>query len=242
MKANVFLEQYIRKEYNMIKLLKSFFSLSAIVILISCVKIEVEPDYLVTASELINAYSNNEVSASIKYDGKYIELTGQVYNITGDKNEAIMIIDDKINVVFSQLDEKFQLVSSGDLVILRGIIEGYKNSVDNKKVIVIKNAKVMDRNVPTLFVDLREIDDINSWYTTLIDANVIEITGYINNYGSGYLFLNGLNQTDILTLWVINDVDLSSFGLGDLVIITSVYNDTVPWSQNLIIIDIQKIQ
>jgi hypothetical protein len=242
MKANVFLKQYIRKEYIMIKLLKSFFSLSVIFMLISCVKIEVEPDYLVTASELINSYSNNVVSASIKYDGIYIELTGQVDNITGDKNEAIMIIDDEIHVVFTQIDEMFQLVSKGDVVILRGIIEGYKNSVDNKKVIVIKNAKVMDRNVPTLFVDLREIDDINSWYTTLIDGNVIEITGYINNYGGIYLFLIGLNQTDILTLSVFDDVDLSSFGIGDLVIITSVYNVFDQWTQNLIIKDIQKIQ
>jgi hypothetical protein len=204
--------------------------------------IEKEPKYFITASELINSYIGNEVNASIKFDHTYIELTGKVEDIIGDKNEATLIIESYIRVIFTNLDQKFQSLVNGDVVILRGILEGNVSLDINSKVILIRDAKVIDKNVPTLFFDLREIDDINLWYMSLTDSDVIEMTGIIGSYSGMYLYLIGLSEDETVIFWVLNDVNLNDFSSGDLVKITSVFNYFDQVTQTLVIKNIQKLE
>ena len=103
-------------------------------------------DYSLTADELYEEFSEDDVIALTKYNDKIIELAGRLQLISkSDKSISNIVLEGDIAVVNCEMDSLyiFQLESSkeGDHIQIRGIFVGFDDLLGElqlKKCIVVK--------------------------------------------------------------------------------------------------------
>lgn len=88
------------------------------------------PEFLVSASDLINAFEEDEPAANDKYLGKVVEVHGTVTEVIEKQNSFVLLLGDTSTVsrVSCTLDgeqgEMAYGLRSGDALTLRGICSG----------------------------------------------------------------------------------------------------------------------
>ncbi len=92
----------------------------------------VPPDYIITSDELFTDFNINEEEALKKYEGKVIQVTGEVMAITKTDSISNVILSAKdaifggVNCSFTRLDESWK---KDDTVTLKGQCQGFLTSV-----------------------------------------------------------------------------------------------------------------
>jgi hypothetical protein len=95
-----------------------------------------KPDYTLTAQELFDAYRNDARSASEKYNGKVIEITGYVTAVEGanDLTIAVFGMDEGIfgveGIRITMLDHHHESIKNHDLskkIKIKGLNDGFND-------------------------------------------------------------------------------------------------------------------
>ncbi|HEX7014790.1 MAG TPA: hypothetical protein VF191_04710 [Cyclobacteriaceae bacterium] len=88
------------------------------------------PDFMVSATELINAFEGDEPSANDKYLGKVVEVHGTVTEVIEKQNSFVLLLGDTASVsrvsctLDSEQDGMAYGLRAGDALTLRGICSG----------------------------------------------------------------------------------------------------------------------
>lgn len=90
----------------------------------------VKPDFVVTATDLIKEFENNEASASLKYTGKVLEITGIIKEISEGENNSsnikLLSGSEFSSVICTFPDKKaVEGLESGSEITIRGECAGY---------------------------------------------------------------------------------------------------------------------
>lgn len=93
---------------------------------------KVKPEYTVTANQLYMEFVNNEKSAILKYEGKIIEVTGEVIMVTKTDSISNVLLGAEeallggVNCSFNELENNLQ---KGEIITVKGQCQGYLTSV-----------------------------------------------------------------------------------------------------------------
>ncbi|WP_412986509.1 OB-fold protein [Pontimicrobium sp. IMCC45349] len=93
---------------------------------------KVKPEYTVTANQLYMEFANNEKSAILKYEGKIIEVTGEVIMVTKTDSISNVLLGAEeallggVNCSFNELENNLQ---KGEIITVKGQCQGYLTSV-----------------------------------------------------------------------------------------------------------------
>lgn len=93
---------------------------------------KVKPEYTVTANQLYTEFANNEKSAILKYEGKIIEVTGEVIMVTKTDSISNVLLGAEeallggVNCSFNELENNLQ---KGEIITVKGQCQGYLTSV-----------------------------------------------------------------------------------------------------------------
>ncbi|HLT80365.1 MAG TPA: hypothetical protein VKZ86_05005 [Cyclobacteriaceae bacterium] len=88
------------------------------------------PEFLVSASELITAFEENERAANDKYLGKVVEVHGTVTEVIEKQNSFVLLLGDTSTVsrvsctLEGENDDMAYGLRAGDALTLRGICSG----------------------------------------------------------------------------------------------------------------------
>jgi putative nucleic acid binding protein len=87
-----------------------------------------EPDYILSAQQLLQEFESNKASASAKYTDKIIQLTGTLKNV--DTSGAIVIgIAGKPDEIIMGIDPRYKKklleVTKGSVVTVQGVCSNY---------------------------------------------------------------------------------------------------------------------
>src|SRR5690606_21581140 len=88
------------------------------------------PEFLVSASELITAFEENERAANDKYLGKVVEVHGTVTEVIEKQNSFVLLLGDTSTVsrvsctLEGDNDDMAYGLRAGDALTLRGICSG----------------------------------------------------------------------------------------------------------------------
>lgn len=90
----------------------------------------VKPDYVASATDLIKEFENDEKSASVKYTGKIIEITGIIKEIGEGENNSLnikLLSGSELSSVICTFPEKKAVegLESGSKITVRGECAGY---------------------------------------------------------------------------------------------------------------------
>ena len=92
----------------------------------------IEPDYTLNANDLFNEFNQNEQEALKKYEGKVIEVTGQIIMISQSDSISNVILNANdalfggINCSFNKLEDG---LNKEDVVSIKGRCQGFLTSV-----------------------------------------------------------------------------------------------------------------
>lgn len=84
---------------------------------------KVKPEYTVTANQLYTEFANNEKSAILKYEGKIIEVTGEVIMVTKTDSISNVLLGAEeallggVNCSFNELENNLQ---KGEIITVKG--------------------------------------------------------------------------------------------------------------------------
>jgi len=107
---------------------------------------KVKPDFIITASELQNAFETDETTAGTKYINRIIEVSGEVASVNPGENQTVIIIlktDSPVSGVSCtlQADSHPPGLSAGDQVSLRGQCSGFLMDVIMNNCTVIRSTE-----------------------------------------------------------------------------------------------------
>jgi tRNA_anti-like len=95
----------------------------------------------VTASGLLQEYSNTEVEANKKYIGKIIAVTGEIKELgKNQEGQTIVILNtgDPMNSINCTMEEQAVQLQPGTTVTLKGLCTGYMMDVYITRCYVVK--------------------------------------------------------------------------------------------------------
>jgi hypothetical protein len=110
---------------------------------------EVKPSYVLSATELYNAFETDEPGATAKYAGKVVEVSGNVASVEYGSSDSTLSItlreEDELSGVictFSGINDRSQVsVVSGELIKIRGECSGMLMDVLLNNCALLKNSK-----------------------------------------------------------------------------------------------------
>ena len=91
--------------------------------------------YNLSATELVNSYTNNEKKANLLYTGKIIEITGTIKEITflNDRNTIILNSNSETFGVICDINpnqkEKIHQLKQHQIIKIKGICKGFLKDV-----------------------------------------------------------------------------------------------------------------
>ncbi len=92
---------------------------------------QVEPDYILTATELFNDFTMDEAAANEKYNGEVLEVSGNVASLenSGDTIMNVILMDDEqfagVVCTFRKTEGGFKdSPAPGEMAKIRGICSG----------------------------------------------------------------------------------------------------------------------
>lgn len=203
------------------------------------------PDFVVTADELMSAYSENEVSAQEKYGGKIICVTGKIGSISeytvrleGDEDENWLT--DVVLSLASGQDDVIKSVSKGMEIKATGKC----SSTDFFDDIELENAKIDTDNIEITTTDSKptqeaeqetvidvDIDDLLEAYdNNSVSADekyknkTLRLSGKIYSIEDGYIKLEGTDEWDWTYVYAYynSDEDVTKLKKGEKITITGV--------------------
>ena len=92
--------------------------------------LESEADFSLSAAELIDAFSEDEMAADALYGGKVLEVLGAVKRMTGDESAPILVIGDTIRDISiscylqTETPQQYAGLERGEVVKVKGICNG----------------------------------------------------------------------------------------------------------------------
>jgi len=103
--------------------------------------IQQEPAISITASELIAAYDENEVTADGKYKNKNLEVTGTIASIGSGINDPYIVLRDGDSYIgvqcYFENQSKLAELKKGDQITIKGIGKGKLLNVNVEKCKII---------------------------------------------------------------------------------------------------------
>lgn len=105
--------------------------------------IESEADFSLSAAELIDAFSEDEMEADALYGGKVLEVQGAVKQMTGDESAPILVIGDisrDISIscyLQTETPQQYAGLKRGDVVKVKGICNGMLTDIMLDRVILL---------------------------------------------------------------------------------------------------------
>lgn len=90
---------------------------------------DVEPDFVISANDLFNAFDSNETEALAKYENKVIEVTGVVLSATNTDQQSAIILEAEmamaggVNCSFKYPQPKE--IANGTTVTIKGQCQGF---------------------------------------------------------------------------------------------------------------------
>lgn len=99
------------------------------------------PDYTLTADELYRDFSTDEVSALKKYEGKVLQVTGAILNITQTDSISYIVLNAEdalfgaVNCSFNNLGE---IPKKEATIVVKGICQGYLTNVILNNCVLVK--------------------------------------------------------------------------------------------------------
>lgn len=100
------------------------------------------PDYTLTADELYQDFSTDEVNALEKYEGKVLEVTGTVLTITETDSLSYIVLnaeDALFGAVNCSFNELGKIPKNEDTIVVKGICQGYLTNVILNNCVLVKN-------------------------------------------------------------------------------------------------------
>ena len=93
---------------------------------------DVEPDYRLTANELFDSFEQNEKESLTKFEGKVIEVSGEVSQVN-ESDTTLTVVLTVENAMIGGVNCSFQNVATkltkGELVTIKGRCQGYLMNV-----------------------------------------------------------------------------------------------------------------
>lgn len=100
-----------------------------------------KPDFTLTAEELYNSFSTNEKDALERYEGKVLQIEGEILSLTQTDSISNIILNSEealfgaVNCSFNSLKSKH---NKNDKITLKGRCQGFLNSVVLNNCVVVK--------------------------------------------------------------------------------------------------------
>jgi hypothetical protein len=96
--------------------------------------VQAKPDFIVTATDLIEAFETDSNGAAKQYANKVVQVSGKATSI--DASGAVVLgLDDMPSVVVVGLEQRYmadvQQIKPGQQVTLQGLYSGYESSSNN---------------------------------------------------------------------------------------------------------------
>jgi len=104
----------------------------------------VNPDYTLSAEELYNTFSTNETAALEKYEGKVLQIQGEVltFSKTDSVSNVVFNAEDAlfgtVNCSFKKLDVNLE---KSETIEVKGICQGFLNSVILNNCVIVNQIK-----------------------------------------------------------------------------------------------------
>lgn len=93
---------------------------------------DVKPDYRLTANELFDSFEQNEKESLTKFEGKVIEVRGEVSQVN-ESDTTLTVVLAVENAIIGGVNCSFQNVATkvtkGELVSIKGRCQGYLMNV-----------------------------------------------------------------------------------------------------------------
>jgi len=202
-----------------------------------------DPEIYISATELVQAYEDDELQASIDYDDKRVQITAVISSIGGTKDSPEINFHENLTCTFDSQASTIASLSENTLITVNGTVsvsEGIMGLiVDLVDCEYISTDLKVDSSI-----DISELDD----NLTLENLHkIFEITGEIaNSYLSGVIsFRTGTYSIESFD--VSDDLDLDNFNSGDEVKIRGVvvyqaYAFTSMGSYEFVVFDVELIE
>lgn len=161
--------------------MKKMFILILILFITGCSEIDKNPDFTMDATEFSTLTIENEIQASLTYEGKIVKISGVVNTISGNKDEVRISLYPNIYVVITSkikdtVDIKQYSTIEVQGKVVRGMFGGY--SLENCKIIKHEKDKPADYKL-TVENFLKEYAEDSGKTSKKYLYKTIEITGYL---------------------------------------------------------------
>ena len=100
-----------------------------------------EKGIIISASQLVKEYQQNEAEANKKYLDKAIQVSGVVNEIKNNQEGKVTIMlgsDDAFTGVFCTLKEQANDIKQGAAIVIKGICSGMLTDVRLREAVVVK--------------------------------------------------------------------------------------------------------